>query len=333
MVEAASLSVQESLKNGPWGGEGGIEWSFKPSQGGSINEIAVMTPLMFDHVEEDETSDDLLAISKLTMEMVQSSTLKSFGGYGPSLTDKILYLGEDLCLTSISGTFGYGQQLSRPVLMAKYGPYSSETGTPFSLPMEGGAIVGFHGRADNRRHPLYWGAVELMNSVVPSGPGPWGGPFGKQWDDGVFKGIHELHLESEDLQIHSLQIVYETTEVKQVWSQKHGGTQGYRTILLRSMKSAYTNMQLKLDSPEEFLVGISGFYGPVAVVDDDDGRVEALLSITFHTNYGSRGTFGYDRERGAAFHSTLSDRAKIVGFHGRSSEFHLDAVRFHMSDF
>lgn len=29
----------------------------------------------------------------------------------------------------------------------KYGPFGSNSGTSFSIPMEGGAIVGFHGRA------------------------------------------------------------------------------------------------------------------------------------------------------------------------------------------
>ncbi|KAB1220612.1 Agglutinin [Morella rubra] len=114
MVQAASLSVEESLKIGPWGGEGGIEWSFKPSQGGSINEIAVTMLLMFQD-EEEETSD-LLAIS-----------FKTDNGD------------------------------------AKYGPYGSETGTPFSLPMEGGAIVEFHGRADNK------GVHAIGVYVVPKG--------------------------------------------------------------------------------------------------------------------------------------------------------------------
>lgn len=80
---------------------------------------------------------------------------------------------------------------------------------------------------------LYLVHDRLMKFVVPPGPGPWGGPFGKQWDDGVFRGIHELHLEPGDFQIHSLQIVYATREGKQVWSQKHGGTRGYRNCLVK----------------------------------------------------------------------------------------------------
>ena len=56
-------------------------------------------------------------------------------------------------LTSISGTVAvYSNHTVIHSLRfytnkTEYGPYGSEKGTPFSLPMEGGVIVGFHGRA------------------------------------------------------------------------------------------------------------------------------------------------------------------------------------------
>ena len=56
-------------------------------------------------------------------------------------------------LTSISGTvavysnYTVIHSLRFYTNKTEYGPYGSEKGTPFSLPMEGGVIVGFHGRA------------------------------------------------------------------------------------------------------------------------------------------------------------------------------------------
>lgn len=65
-----------------------------------------------------------------------------------------------------------------------------------------------------------------MNAVVPRGVGPWGGNGGKQWDDGVFSSIHELHLHVGDSAVHAIQLFYESSEGKIVRSQKHGGTGG-----------------------------------------------------------------------------------------------------------
>ncbi|KAB1208308.1 Agglutinin [Morella rubra] len=136
--------------------------------------------------------------------------------------------------------------------------------------MEDGAIVGLHGRADDEGlHAIGVYVVptgflsttrsecrmqhkvdKSMIMVVPREPGPWGGLGGKQWDDGVFTEIHELHLEYGDSAIHSLQIMYETKEGKRDWSHRHGGPGGDRTY----------KMKLVPD-PKEFLVGISGFMG------------------------------------------------------------------------
>ncbi|KAB1220609.1 Agglutinin [Morella rubra] len=176
------------------------------------------------------------------------------------LNDKIV-LGEDHYLTSISGTFGKRWNLFGPVVVTslcfyttrtKYGPYGCKTGTPFSLPMEDGGIVGLHGRADDEGlqsigvYVVPTGFLSTSRSecrmqhkvdksmimVVPREPGPWGGLGGKQWDDGVFPEIHELHLEYGDSAIHSLQIMYETKEGKRDWSHRHGGPGG--TELIRS---------------------------------------------------------------------------------------------------
>lgn len=58
-------------------------------------------------------------------------------------------------LTSISGSYGSFYSGGPVVITSlcfdtnrtKYGPFGSNSGTSFSIGMEGGAIVGFHGRA------------------------------------------------------------------------------------------------------------------------------------------------------------------------------------------
>ena len=65
-----------------------------------------------------------------------------------------------------------------------------------------------------------------MKAVVPRGPGPWGGHGGKEWDDGVFSGIRELHLHVGDSVIHAIRVLYESRDGKPVWSHKHGGAGG-----------------------------------------------------------------------------------------------------------
>ncbi|KAB1220624.1 Agglutinin [Morella rubra] len=174
MVLGASLSVEESLKIGPWGGEGGTKWSFKPSQGGSMNDI--------------EIRHGRWAISSISVKTVEGVGTVEYSkrfGCDVGLKDKIV-LGEDHYLTSISGTFG-------------------------------------------KRWNLFGPVDKSMIMVVPREPGPRGGLGGKQWDDGVFTEIHELHLEYGDSAIHSLQIMYETKEGKRDWSHRHGGPGGDRT--------------------------------------------------------------------------------------------------------
>uniref|UniRef100_A0A2N9GMN9 Jacalin-type lectin domain-containing protein n=1 Tax=Fagus sylvatica TaxID=28930 RepID=A0A2N9GMN9_FAGSY len=249
------MELEGCLKVGPWGGEGGKHWSFKAKKG-SITEIVV-----------------------LHGEAIDSISFKSDDG---------------------DGAFEYSDK-------TKYGPYGWEKGKQFSFPMEGGVIVGFHGRADefvdaigvylkpfipfcasSAGYTMHQELGKEMNVVVPRGPGPWGGHGGMQWDDGVFYAIRELHLHFGDSFIHAIHILFETTDRKCVWSQRHGGTGGDKIY------------RIKLDASTEYLVGIMGFYGPV---EGNDG-FEALRSITFYTDSGKYGPFG--NEIGHAFTSSAS---------------------------
>lgn len=73
---------------------------------------------------------------------------------GGSETDKVKLDFPDEILLSVSGH--YGSVCGTPVIIrsltfqsnrSKYGPFGTEDGTPFSLPVSSGKIIGFHGRS------------------------------------------------------------------------------------------------------------------------------------------------------------------------------------------
>uniref|UniRef100_A0A7N2M424 Jacalin-type lectin domain-containing protein n=2 Tax=Quercus lobata TaxID=97700 RepID=A0A7N2M424_QUELO len=307
-------NMEECLKVGPWGGKGGNQWSFKANKGG-ITEIIIFHGGAIDSISLKCGDQD---------GVLQNSN--KIGGNGGHRNDKILLDWPQEYLTSISGTvavysnYTVIHSLRFYTNKTEYGPYGSEKGTPFSLPMEGGVIVGFHGRAGHYVDAIgvYVKTMQRelenkMKAVVPRGPGPWGGHGGKEWDDGVFSGIRELHLHVGDSVIHAIRVLYESRDGKPVWSHKHGGAGGDKINTI------------KFDISTEFLVGVVGFSGPVKGTDN----FEALRSITFYTNNGRYGPYG--DEIGHAFTSSVA-AGKVVGFHGRSGVY-LDAIGVHMEYF
>ncbi|KAJ0951259.1 putative jacalin-like lectin domain-containing protein [Helianthus annuus] len=87
-------------------------------------------------------------------------------------------------------------------------------------------------------------------------------------------------------------------------------------------------LNVNLDDKDEYLIGISGFYGPVK---GSDG-LEAIASISFHTNKKTHGPFGDERGGGYTCYSSTTCPGKVVGFHGRSNGF-LSAIGVHMEYF
>lgn len=82
--------------------------------------------------------------------------------------------------------------------------------------------------------------------------------------------------------------------------------------------------QINLNSSEEHLVGISGYYG---LIDGKD-EFEVLRSLSLYSNKGKYGPFG--NETGHYFSSPTG--GKVVGFHGKSSMY-LDAIGIHTEYF
>ncbi|MFS7911618.1 putative jacalin-like lectin domain-containing protein [Helianthus anomalus] len=154
--------------------------------------------------------------------------------------------------------------------------------------------------------------------AMPREVGPWGAGGGKPWDDGVFSTIKQVRVHVGELNaIYALQFEYLKKDGKSVFSQIHGGTDGVKNILV-----------VNLDENDEFLTGISGFYG---LVKGYNG-LEAIRSISFHTNKRIHGPYGEERGSGHVYYSSTASPGKIVGFHGRDIGF-LSAIGVHMEYF
>lgn len=80
-------------------------------------------------------------------------------------------------------------------------------------------------------------------------------------------------------------------------------------------------MQVKLDSPDEFLTSIHGHYGSLI----ERGPV-FVRSLTLESNKRTYGPFGI--EQGIYF-SLPTTGGKIIGFHGKSG-WYLDAIGVHL---
>ncbi|KAI3684821.1 hypothetical protein L6452_34047 [Arctium lappa] len=86
---------------------------------------------------------------------------------------------------------------------------------------------------------------------------------------------------------------------------------------------------VNLDGTDEYLTRISGFYGPVEGYDG----LEAITSITFHTNKTKHGPYGEESGVGYTHFTSTASPGKVVGFHGRKLDGFLTAIGVHMEYF
>ncbi|XP_074570068.1 jacalin-related lectin 3 isoform X2 [Curcuma longa] len=137
--------------------------------------------------------------------------------------------------------------------------------------------------------------------------GPWGGPGGSRWDDGVYTGIKQVVV------VHGAGIVSVQFEYDQkgcsVWSEKHGGDGGTRID------------KITLNYPVEYLTSVCGYYGSLS-----SGSAIIIKSLRFESNLSKYGPFGF--EQGMYFSFPMSS-GKIVGFHGRAG-WYLDSIGFYL---
>ncbi|KAJ9692143.1 hypothetical protein PVL29_011291 [Vitis rotundifolia] len=138
--------------------------------------------------------------------------------------------------------------------------------------------------------------------------GPWGGDGGSSWDDGSYSGVREITIFYGDC-IDSIRVVYDKNG-EPVSGDKHGGGGGGQTS------------EIKLQYPEEKLIGVSGHYHPFWI-----NGTPIIRSLTLKSNRRTFGSFGV--EEGTPFSLTM-DGGQIVGFLGRSG-LYLDAIGFRLS--
>ncbi|KAG2319688.1 hypothetical protein Bca4012_054073 [Brassica carinata] len=276
------------------------------------------------------------------------------GGRGGIRHDKIVFDYPSEVLTHVTGTYGPLIYMGPNVIKSltfhtnkgKHGPYGEEQGPSFTHKTDEGKIVGFHGRegifldsigvhvlpckispfkpSPHNNNTGVVGANKLVLAVnghgeefergvakepTPNGSGPWGGNGGKPWDDGVFSGIKQIFVTRAKDAIASLQVEYDKNG-QSVWSVQHGGHSGVATH------------RIILEYPNETLICISGYYGPL----NNSDRSNVVKSLSFYTSRGKYGPYG--EETGTFFTSTKT-QGKVLGLHGRSSSY-LDAVGVHM---
>ncbi|XP_024972018.1 agglutinin-like [Cynara cardunculus var. scolymus] len=321
------------ISHGPWGGSKGKSWTYKPK--GVTKKITVTHSMVINFIKFQ---------SKGRTGEIESGY---YGGICGNQKDTICIDYPNEYLTSISGTFGnyFGYVFVKSLCFVTnqkyYGPYGLDVGTPFSYDGKGGVIVGFHGRVsthldaigiyvmpeslafgrnsttkDNSMHELCSTSISRMS--MPREAGPWGVSGGKPWDDGVFSTVKQVHVHvGESLKvIYSVQFKYVKWDAKVVLSPMHGGTGGDQIE------------SVNLDGTDEYLTGISGFYGPVYGYNG----LEAITSITFHTNKMKHGPYGEEIGAGYTYFTSSVSPGKVVGFHGRNYGF-LSAIGVHMDYF
>ncbi|KAK1427342.1 hypothetical protein QVD17_16025 [Tagetes erecta] len=339
------------ITEGPWGGSQGKQWVYRPEH--IISKISVNYGKLVNSINFQTIC--------CKGDQAQGS---SFGGSGGDQTDTISLQHPNEYLVSLSGTFGSYDGSYSAVDVIKsicfktnikcYGPYGGDnrSGTAFSLAGKGGVIVGFHGRIYKRYTSNYNSSVTVykylaaigvyvMPKLLALGPnstyagklirepssslsgvemprevGPWGAGGGKPWDDGVFASVKQVYVHVGELNmISALQFEYLKKDGKSAISHIHGGTYGVKKIQV-----------VNLDGEEEFLMGVSGFFGPV----EGHNGLKALASVSFHTNKRIHGPYG--EEKGAGYYSSTTSSGKIVGFHGMNNGF-VSAIGVHMEYF
>ncbi|KAJ0755579.1 putative jacalin-like lectin domain-containing protein [Helianthus annuus] len=136
-----------------------------------------------------------------------------------------------------------------------------------------------------------------------------GANVGSYWDDGVHGGVRQITLVYGSC-IDSMCVTYDK-DGRSFPAVKHGGMGG--------TKSA----QIKLQFPEEILIGVSGHFYHVV-----HGGFPVVRSLTLTSNRRTFGPFGV--EEGTPF-NFFTNRGHIVGFYGRSGWF-LDSIGFYLSN-
>ncbi|KAK1698115.1 hypothetical protein QYE76_014812 [Lolium multiflorum] len=170
--QAFSKSIKSGIAKspivvGPWGGIGGYPWD--DSVYSTIRQIVITHGAAVDSIRIEYDLKGNSIWSK-----PHGSTEEG------SDTDKVKLDFPGEILVSVSGY--YGSVCGSPVIIrsltfqsnrSKYGPFGTEDGTPFSIPVSSGKIIGFHGRSGSYLNSIgfYLKQVHVPNpSSYPASP-------------------------------------------------------------------------------------------------------------------------------------------------------------------
>ncbi|GJM89016.1 hypothetical protein PR202_ga05611 [Eleusine coracana subsp. coracana] len=332
-----TINGKSPIVVGPWGGTGGYPWD--DGVYSTIRQIVITHGAAIDSIRIEY---DLKGSS------IWSDT--HGGTDGGSDTDKVKLDFPDEALVSVSGH--YGSVCGTPVIIrsltfqsnrSKYGPFGTEEGTPFSLPVSSGKMVldmttwpslcgtevtvtafmvAISSSSSIRVHPqsttmeLYrirWflslvtmEIKELQLALRCMAPGV---EVVVPFDDGMYTGVWQINL-TRAVGISSMKVLYDRNG-QAVWGNKHGFSGGVPPD------------KIVFDFPSEVLTHITGFYGSAIIMGPT-----VIRSLTFHTNKRTYGPYG--DEYGTYF-STNFTNGRIVGFHGREG-WYIDGIGVHVQE-
>ncbi|KAI9082821.1 hypothetical protein K1719_035151 [Acacia pycnantha] len=284
-----------TISFGPWGGPGGQDFSFRV-QGSWIKEIIV------------EQGD---AINSIAFKDADGHYYGKFGGKDPDDTgvEKTVKInGPSEQLTSISGTYGVykGVQVIRSLSfitnLNTYGPFGTDAGAFFTIPIQGSLVIGFYGRA-----AYYLDSIGVIVQPVDShngtiSLGPWGGPGGDPFSFRVWGSwIKEIIVEQGDA-INSIAF----KDADGHYYGKFGGKDPDDTGVEKTVT---------INVPSEHLTSISGTYGVYK-------GVQVIRSLSFITNLNTYGPFG--TAASASFNIPIQG-SLVIGFYGRAA-YYLDSI-------
>ncbi|KAI7729334.1 hypothetical protein M8C21_004788 [Ambrosia artemisiifolia] len=335
--------------HGPWGGSQGAKWVYRPPEG-CIKQIKIS-------VRHGGVVDSIEFETCLKTGETVSSV---FGGKGGSRTDTICIDYPDEYLQSIAVTTGHKdgsvvvQSISFTTNRNRYGPFGTDRGTgscgtergnsPFATAFGGFGTERGTGSSGTERCNSPFGPA-FGGFGTERGTGPFGGPFGTErgaspfgffgTDRGTAPTVKPFGFGTDK------GTVYSNDGKGGVIVGFHGRANEYLEAigvyvmpesLALGPNSTYEDEvmppEVNFDDKDEYLIGISGFYGPVKGCDG----MEAITSISFHTNKRIHGPFGDEKGAGYTYYTSPACPGKVVGFHGRSNGF-LSAIGVHMEYF
>uniref|UniRef100_A0A803PUJ6 Jacalin-type lectin domain-containing protein n=1 Tax=Cannabis sativa TaxID=3483 RepID=A0A803PUJ6_CANSA len=290
------VKPQANISFGEWGGPGGDPFGFTVGRSW-IKQITVY--------------QDSSNIKSLSFKDGNDNEYGPFGGNNPNnvgLPTTIEFeRGSAEYLTSISGT--YGKYLNLTVItsisfitnLKTYGPFGGKTGTPFSLPIQGGVVVGFHGKSGDFVDSIGVYVKPHQEGVISLGPygnrtGAGGNPWSFKLSSGT--GISQI-------------IIHEKENIKSIsFEDATGFFSG--TFGGMDPNSKGQERRILLNWPVEHLISISGTQGEYTNVAHD-----VVRSLTFQTNLKTYGPFG-NPNVGEPFTLPIGEDSVLAGFFGRS---------------